>query len=175
MKKFSVYILMLPMFYFISVGQDKMEVTQPNPSVNIGAGLGIPYGTIGVNIDVPLDSYFCITGGIGTALIDVAYNLGGRYYLSDPSKHFRFRVSALYGVNAILLVIGSSGNDRTYNGLSLGVGGQWMWGESRSNGIDIDCIIIAVRGYNLDELKKQGYLFNEPSRIKLSIGYRHTL
>ena len=51
-----------------------------NNTGNLGIGLGIPYGIIGFGGEIYLSRNVSVCAGIGTALIDTAYNFGFRYY-----------------------------------------------------------------------------------------------
>jgi len=169
--------------------------------VTMGAGIGIPYGVIGSNIDVNVAPNFDLVAGFGTTVVaGMGYSFGAKYYFGDYEKTFRPRVSAYYGINSAVQIQnrGYSNNyyytskdgetrltssqqqwnlpateeGKSYSGISLGLGGQWMWGQSKSNGLDFDIMLIATTGLNVDELQAYGYDVDEPGRIKISIGYR---
>jgi opacity protein-like surface antigen len=175
MKSFLFCVILLSLLSFSIQAQEAVPTSQPFKENTIGAGIGIPYGVIGINADINIAPNLNLTGGIGYAIVGVGYNFGAKYFFSDVSKSFRPRVLAVYGTNAYLQVIGASSYDKAYTGLSLGVGGQWMWGKSRTNGVDFDIIFIATTGLDVNDLKNQGIIAEEPGKIKISIGYRHTL
>jgi hypothetical protein len=141
-----------------------------------GLGLGIPYGVLGCNVDREIAPNLHLTGGIGTTILaGVGYNAGLKYYLVPPGQSFRPRVSAYYGINSMVYVEGPWGYEESesYTGLTLGVGAQWMWGKTQSNGIDFDIMYIATSSWDLDELERYGIEVEEPGNIKISIGWRH--
>lgn len=141
--------------------------------VGVGIGFGIPYGILGVNVDFVVAPNLNLTAGLGTSTVDLGYSFGAKYFFSDVSHSFRPRILALYGTNAVLWDASGWDNDKSYTGLSLGAGAQWMWGESKSNGLDFDIIFIATTGLDVNDLKNQGIIVDEPGKIKFSIGYRH--
>jgi hypothetical protein len=49
-----------------------------------------------------------------------------------------------------------------------------MWGTSRKNGLDFDIIYIATTSFDIDELRDDGIVVEDPGKIKFSIGYRRT-
>ncbi|MCP3683715.1 MAG: hypothetical protein GY861_13610 [bacterium] len=145
---------------------------------SFGVGFGIPYGIVGGNFDVNLAPNLDLSMGLGTTIFaGMGYNFGLKYFLTPVDRTFRPRVSAYYGTNAMVAVetsgyYASTQEGESYKGLTLGFGSQWMWGKSKSNGLDLDIMFIATSGLNIDDLKKQGYDVNEPGKVKISIGYR---
>jgi len=141
---------------------------------SIGAGLGIPYGVLGSNIDISVSPNVSLSGGIGTTfLAGAGYSFGLKYFLKSANSRFRPRFSAYYGVNAIIAEgIGVASDATSYTGLSLGLGAQWMWGKNKTTGLDFDIIYIATSNYDLDQFRQKGYLVSEPSKIGLSLGFR---
>ncbi|MBC8479410.1 MAG: hypothetical protein H8D46_03005 [FCB group bacterium] len=142
-----------------------------------GFGLGIPYGVLGANMDYSIAQNLYLSAGIGSTVLDgVGYNIGAKYFFRPATETFRPRVSAFYGINSILELdysaVGGENETKTYTGLSIGVGAQWMWGPNKSQGLDIDIIYFATQGWDLKELENQGFQFDEPADIGISIGYR---
>ncbi|MBL7960393.1 hypothetical protein JNL27_09160 [bacterium] len=133
---------------------------------SFGLGLGIPYGILGINGEFAVWNNFSITGGVGTTILaGVGYNVGGKYYFRNVGNTWRPRISAYYGTNAVAVVIGgNSDDDRTFSGITFGIGQQWMWGKNKSHGIDLDILYIAS--------SKVFDRTDENGRVKFSIGYR---
>ena len=175
MQRFLLCISLLLLLSLAVQAQDTTSTPQTFTENSIGVGLGIPYGVLGVNVDINVVPNLNLTAGIGTAIVGLGYNVGAKYFFSGVRESFRPRILAVYGTNSVLQVINASSFDKGYTGLSLGVGGQWMWGENRTSGMDFDIIFIATTGLNVSDLKKQGIIVEEPGKIKISIGYRHTL
>ena len=142
-----------------------------------GVGFGIPYGILGSNVDYNVASNLDLSMGFGTTVLaGIGYNFGFKYHFAQPGVGFRPRVGAYYGVNAMVVKESPWGlidEGESFTGLTLTVGGQWMWGNKKSNGLDFDLALIASTGLDVDKLNMQGYDVSEPGRIKISVGYRH--
>lgn len=153
---------------------------------SFGIGMGIPYGIFGINIDLMMSDTLAVSGGIGhTIFAGMGYNFGVKYYLREIGNTWRPRLMAFYGTNSLIDVVGhysywKTYNDvsETYDGLTLGIGQQWTFGESKKHGLDLDLMWIVSRGGfddRVDELDHQGYDMNDigTGRIKISFGYRY--
>ena len=132
------------------------------PANSMGFGLGIPYGILGANVDLNVIPNLNITAGGG-----IGYSVGFKYFFRSIDYTCRPRASIYYGTNAVK-VTEYSGSDKEddidlYDGLSLGIGTQWMWGLRKSNGLDLDMIFIVMT--TLDEA--------DEFTAGISIGYRH--
>jgi len=161
----------------LSFGQE-FVMERPTPKKNsVGLGLGIPYGGVGVNLNVNLVSNLYFTAGVGTTVLaSAAYCVGVKYFFTPAPRSFRPRASAYYGITTIVEKQYPQGKteDDTYAGIVLGRGSQWMWGQSRSNGFDFDLLYIAQSNFDPDELRAEGFIpAREPGDFKISIGYRH--
>jgi len=151
---------------------------------SIGAGIGVPYGAIGVNTEVAIFKYFSLSAGFGSTIYaGSAYSVGGRAYFASTESKFRPRISAHYGTNAVISVSGIDGTNidynESFNGLSLGAGILGMFGESRRFGFDFDIIYLATRGdfdNQWDEIKNTYSHIEENTiatgKIKISMGLR---
>lgn len=173
MKRIILTLLLVTLF---SVSQAQDVTTEP-PAVkknSWGVGLGIPYGVLGANVDINVASNLNVSFGLGTTILaGVGYNFGFKYFLAPIENGFRPRVLAFYGINAVSVI----GDDTdTYTGFSVGAGFQWMWGASKSSGLDFDIIYLASTGYDIDELRARypGYTIEDFGKVKISIGYRHS-
>ena len=145
---------------------------------SFGVGFGIQYGGIGANVDVNIARNLNATAGLGTTVFAGAgYSLGLKYFLTPLNRTFRPRIAAYYGVNGIIvkqhIFIDKDDEGESYTGLSLGIGAQWMWGETKANGLDFDIMYLATIGWDLDELRDEGLRIDEPGKVKVSLGYRH--
>ena len=168
-------IIILLVFTLIKpvISQEADEETHEYSNNSWGIGFGIPYGILGANVDVNIFSDLNFSFGLGTTILaGIGYNFGLKYFLSAKENSFRPRLIAFYGINS-MSIIGDVAD--SYTGLSIGGGFQWMWGETKSNGLDLDIIYIATTGYDVDELqaKYPAYKIEELGKVKISIGYRH--
>ena len=150
---------------------------------SIGIGLGINYGGIlGINGEFNIGSNVSLTGGVGLLgqgeePIGEGYNLGLRYYLKDIGNTWRPRISACYGAIGSIEVWVIYGEDieEIHNGFVLSIGQQWMWGEKKRHGLDLDIMFIVTSSIydRINEIKDElGLELESPGRIKLSLGYR---
>ncbi len=168
-----IFMLSLPI---LSYGQEFIE-DRPNPKQNsFGAGLGIPYGGIGVNVNINLVSNLYFTAGMGTTVFaGVGYCAGARFFFTPAHQSFRPRASAFFGTTTIVEKEYPDGetDDESYPGIVLGIGSQWMWGKTKSNGLDFDLLYIAYNEYESEDLRAEGFIpAGESSDFKISIGYR---
>lgn len=144
---------------------------------SVGAGLGVPYGTFGLNAEFVVHNHLNLSAGLGsTVFAGAGYGLGAKGYFTPVGEKWRPRLSAHYGVNSIIL-LDHWDNGEKFAGFVLGLGIQGMFGKNRRHGFDFDIIYIASNGdfdERLAELKRIGYYgINEPGRIKVSLGYRY--
>lgn len=145
-------VIMISSLFLLA--QDSAAASKKKHS--FGLGFGIPYGGLGANIDFNVVKNLYFTGGfgyVGTA----GYNFGVKYFLAPIKNNFRPTISVYYGVNT--LEESRWKGLKSYHGVSLGIGAQWMWGN---NGLNFDIIIITY------SKRKVGI----ENRIKISIGYR---
>lgn len=165
MKKLTVLIVIVMLMattVFAGEGPSKSK------KKSWGIGFGIPYGILGVNSDYNIAPNFNLTLGFGSTIFaGMAYNGGLKYYLASKDNSFRPKISAYYGTNAMKEKAGYYMSEwKQYTGLTLGIGTQWMWGKSKSSGLDFDVMYIATSGLsNHDDYGK----------IKISLGFRHGL
>ncbi|MBN2709507.1 MAG: hypothetical protein JXR46_10730 [Calditrichaceae bacterium] len=172
MKRSIIFILILFLTSFAWPQETSSEVYETKKN-SFGFGLGIPYGVLGGNVDINMAPQLNVSIGIGSSIVaGIAYNAGLKYFLNTIEHSFRPRLSAYYGINAISSI---ADHEETYTGFSLGFGAQWMWGNTKSNGLDFDVIYIVSTGYDIDELRTEygsRYMIEEYGSVKFSIGYR---
>ncbi|WP_221796904.1 hypothetical protein [Oceanobacter mangrovi] len=145
----------------------------------IGIGAGIPYGGItGANISYQVADHVDALGALGLSLDGLAWEVGGRAYLSAAQeKHKDWRLTAVYGTNAVIETKVCSWWDceseyESFNGLTLGVG----WGTRAGyRGWNFDLLYIVTTGADdrADELRDEGYEVDKQSNgLALSFGYQ---
>lgn len=175
MKYISIVIMMILLSSSVMWAQGEPALSSEMKKNSYGLGLGVPYGVLGMNLDYNIAPNLNLSGGLGTTLFaGIGYNFGLKYFFAPIEKTFRTRVSAYYGVNSMILKQYGYKDDEgeSYTGLSLGIGGEWRWGETKSKGLDFDIIFIATSGIDYDELRDEGFSFEEAGKVKISIGYR---
>ncbi len=178
MKHISVIAMMVLLSSSVLWAQGEPISSSEMKKNSFGLGLGVPYGIFGANLDLNVAPNLNLSGGVGTTVFaGIGYNFGLKYFFTPIEQTFRPRISAYYGVNSMVLkeYIGWNKEDEgeSYTGISLGIGAQWMWGKTKSNGLDFDIIYLATSGIDVDELRDEGFDVEEPGKVKISIGYRH--
>ena len=99
----------------------------------LGVGLGVPYGGIGMNVEMQGSSQLAPTAGIGSMVLGgtgLGWNVGTRYYLkpSAGEKHRGSRITLLFGTNAFAKsdrsFLSLTSEYKTMTGITLGFGTQ---------------------------------------------------
>jgi hypothetical protein len=184
MKHVTIIAMMMILLSSVLWAQKDSVSSSKMKKNSIGLGFGIPYGILGVNLDINVATNLNLSGGVGTTILaGIGYNLGLKYFFIPIEQTFRPRVSAYYGTNTVSEVprIGtfgsfsvSSGKEtKSYSGLNLGIGAQLMWGETKSNGLDFDIIYLATTELDIEELRDEGFVIEDPGNVKIAIGYRY--
>jgi len=183
MKRITTIIMALTLaFTAVQAGQIDANRVETSKKT-YGVGFGIPYGVLGSNVDFTVARNLSLSMGFGTTILaGMGYSFGAKYFLAGEASSFRPKVSAFYGTNAIVTeesMYGITTEGQKYSGLTFGLGAQWMWGQSKKNGIDFDIMYIASSGaFSKDDVDWDGYGSydssegSDPGRIKISIGYR---
>lgn len=148
-----------------------------------GFGWGIPYATLGLNVDIKVTRDFYLTESVGSGFADTGYALGGRYYVRRMSENMRVRTSAIYGVYSGVKYnttdqqgnpVNKKGED--FASLALGFGIEWMSGDE---GFDFDVLYVdtaSVRS-RASELREAGYRVSRvgADNISIGVGYRRRI
>lgn len=134
--------------------------------ISAGIGLGLPYGILGFQLNVPVSHSFSAFTALGNAFV-VTWQLGAIY---RPISYFpRFRLLAMYGTNTIVST-GLFGLEyRGYQGFSAGLGFAPDIGRS---GWTFD--LLSILSSNVDQDKRydeDDFDKESPSDIKISLGY----
>jgi hypothetical protein len=149
-------------------------------SVDIGVGLGIPYGVLGGNVEVFVIDNLSLHASLGTTVIAGAgYGAGVQYYFGKEGS-WSPNISLHYGTYG---VIGASDDDKSskndiedeqFEGLVIGGGVRKMWGQ---HGLSIGghYALDSDLEDRQDELEDEGYEFEDSgfgaSKFKISVGY----
>jgi len=152
---------------------------------SVGVGIGIPYGVFGINgeYNIPEVDNLAISVGIGSTIFaGTGFNAGAKYYFRDIGNTWRPRAMIFYGTNSLIVIETDSYYAEDdyeawkYEGLTLGAGQQWTFGESKSHAMDLDVMYILTQGDFDDQkeaLEYAGYDVGNAGKIKISIGYRY--
>jgi len=131
---------------------------------SVGAGFGVPYGTLGVNFEINLLPYLSLAGGLGTTVYaGVGWSAGARGYFRKPGPMWRPRVSAFYGINSVYSEGRGNPNNKRYPGVTFGIGQMIvLW---KRHGFDLDIMYVAYS--EMDNEYPEDY-----SKFKINLGYR---
>ena len=149
---------------------------------SLGVGYGLCYAGLGFNGDFNLTDDVVVSGSIGTFGYVGGWELGAKYLFLEFDSSFRPKVSAWYGVNAMIVArpdatTGLPKLTEAHRGFCAGVGGEWMLSRSKRHGLDADLLYIlsTTQTKRIKELELQGYgEFSKGSRLLFSFGYRYT-
>lgn len=147
---------------------------------NIGFGIGIDYGGVGVRASVLSFERVDVFAGLGYNLVGLGWNAGLAYRFDNDENRVVPYANAMYGYNAVIVVEttgGFGGNtvfEETYYGPSVG-GGIELHMNKRKNYFNFE-LLYPIRDpqydKDLDMLKASGVQFEfEPLPISISIGY----
>lgn len=167
----------------------------PAPYGSVGVGLGVLYGFFGINADVhPIQIRWwdgiTLTASVGqTNVGQFAFSGGIRYFVLPRDYGWRPRITITYGINATtdynIAIITDTDTinfreKKTHHGLNIGVGLQYMFGDDRRHGLDVDLVVLAYSSVNkhIDDLEKDPNLApyigkeDKPFPLVVSFGYR---
>lgn len=148
------------------VNRDYIKFIEADPFGSIGsvgAGFGIPYGALGVNLEINVIPYLSLSGGFGTTVYaGVGWSAGARGYFIKPGHLWRPRISAFYGTNKIYSEGRGNPNNKSYPGFTAGIGQIVLF---KRHGFDLDLMYII--NSQIDNEHNEDY-----SKIKISVGYR---
>lgn len=129
----------------------------------VGAGFGVPYGILGVGLEINALPYLSLNGGLGTTIFSgVGWNVGARGYFRKPGPVWRPRISAFYGINGIYAEDFGHPANASYTGVTVGVGQLFLW---QQHGFDLDLMYI-INSELYDAIP------GDYVRIKINVGYR---
>lgn len=178
--KTSILLALALLLAAPGLAQNALESLAPSPgrSGSLGLGYGIPYGgKLGVNADVYFFDAAALTAGIGSYGYTAGYAVGAKYFHGSPQKFWRPQALLVYGINRVLVVQDSVAGDthEPFSGFTLGLGSQFMFGQARRHGFDVDLLYVVSSGIyrRLEDLEQQGYSVPSVGRFSFSVGYRY--
>ena len=178
MKKYFLFLTFL--FYCgIIYGQQTTSVEQYDSQINLGGGIGIDYGGLGVKLNCLPEKYLVLFVGVGYNLVNAGYNAGISYRFM-PSKKTCLYYTLMYGYNAVFKVENYSAFDRVFYGPSTGLGIEIHSKNNRPNFINIELLVpIRLQEYHnyLHDLKNSPFIKikSEPWPVSLSLGMHFKL
>jgi hypothetical protein len=155
----------------------KIKRTQTEESVstpfNAGVGIGLSYGGLGGRLSYFPQKNVGLFGAVGFNFHKAGYNVGliGRIL---PDKKVCPHVMAMYGYNAVFVVVGADEFNRTFYGPTIGGGMELRMGRN-GNYMNFE-LLIPIRSAECREY--QDFLLNNPTiemsellPVAISVGY----
>lgn len=171
-------LILLPLTLFAAEDERIFGSAVTHKRGSLGVGYGLPYGGLGFSGDFYLNDDIGITGSLGTYGTVTGYGMGMKYMLGSFQNTFRPKLTAMYGVNGMIFINRDEPlNDivEAFSGLTAAVGAQWMFGDDKRHGFDVDILYVITSGMykRIEEYEEQGYIFTKAPRTKFSFGYRY--
>lgn len=139
MKRFFYAVVITISIVLPTKAQDVVAADE-GVSGNIGAGVGLEYGGLGIRVSGPVTKHFSLLGGVGYNFLDIGVT-GGVSYEPFLKGNLRPEIIALVGANAVITDHGDLHPrfSRTYYGPSVGAGVHYYLGAN-DNFINIKAI-----------------------------------
>jgi hypothetical protein len=143
----------------------------------LGIGVGLDYGGVGGRLTfIPGNDEKTSVGifvATGFALNGVGFNAGLNVRIGE--QRLVPTISAMYGYNGIIKVIGAPQYDKTYYGPSIAFGFENKTRNSDDNHIHVELVIPFRSAAFQNDIKAlqntSGIEINDPSPVLISIGY----
>ncbi|HEY0743417.1 MAG TPA: hypothetical protein VGD40_18240 [Chryseosolibacter sp.] len=98
---------------------------------NVGLGIGLDYGVIGAKVaGYPIER-LGLFAGAGYNLLGVGYNFGAIGKIL-PRKRVCPYVTGMYGINAVIVVVGADEYNESYTGPTFGGGIELRVGQNQN-------------------------------------------
>ena len=137
---------------------------------DIGFGLGIDYGGIGIRGTILPIQHLGLFAAVGYNLNSIGFNAGGQWHF--PKNRHDFFLTGMYGYNAVIVMTGDINDKATYYGFSAGAGYQLKM-KNNFNFWNFE-LLYPLRNSNfekdLDALETIGADLKKPLPVAFSIG-----
>jgi len=123
--------------------------------VSLGAGMGMDFGGLGVNLLVYPQRNIGLFGGIGYAFAGTGYNIGAkiRFVSENTRSKAAFYGLAMYGYNAAIAVSNATEYNKLFYGPTLGFGFDYKSHPSK-RGYWTFAILLPIRSTEVDDYIK---------------------
>lgn len=163
----------------IKLGGPESLATNGFDKVSLGAGLGMDFGGLGVNLLVYPQRNIGLFGGIGYAFAGTGYNIGAkiRFVSENTRSKATFYGLAMYGYNAAIAVTNATEFNKLFYGPTLGFGFDYKSHPSKKSYWTF-AILLPIRSTAVDDyindLKDHHSIEfkNELMPIGITMGYR---
>ncbi len=159
MKKLLLAFIAVFLLAGLSSAEEPLKNTQER--FRLGLGVGIPYGGVGVNLELLPEDIIALTAGAGVGVDGPGWAAGLRLYPLKKAGKFSPRMSVYYGTVAVLK---DSNGYNMDTGAAYGAGFDYKLSNNFIRGIDFELLYV-------DYETPEGYVEEDGGDIKLSIGY----
>ena len=148
-------------------------------TLTLGFGLGMDMGGVGATVSISPHKNICLIGGAGVQLNGLCWNAGMkiRTIAMQKGEDVLPYFIALYGVNTVYSVIGNPSLNKTFNGLSAGIGVDIMANAKNHNYWSF-AVIYPIRSKETVAYRTtlvasgNDWFYNKPLPITISVSYR---
>lgn len=126
-KSILLFLFLLLCQSSISFAQNHDQEKVQSP-VYLGIGLGLDYGGFGLKFEYQPIKYLGLIGSLGFNLQGLGINVGASFY-PLPDKKFQPLATLLYGYNAAIINNDMSEYNKTYYGITPGIGAALKTGK----------------------------------------------
>lgn len=143
----------------------------------LGAGVGLPYGGLGLKFSINPANQLTIFGGLGYNFVDVGFNAGIVKSFKSESRT-QFYLTGMFGTNAAILIEGASELNESYFGPTFGAGLKFNSFKRKGNYWDLAILVpITSSKFNddLDAIKGIGIDIRESWPVLITAGYNFML
>lgn len=175
MKKFLALLCLVTLSCtLLGQARELHEYVEDDPRQNIGIGVGLDYGGIGMRYTFMATPQLGLFGSLGYILVGPGFNVGLNYkFLTD--KRVMPVIGAMYGYNAAIKVEGASEFNEIYYGPSISLGVEVRARKNESNFWNFELVVPFRSGKYQDDMdalqNNSSIVISEPLPIAFSIGY----
>ena len=179
MKTLNIFFLISFMSFQISIAQEADSTENHQTYNNIGIGVGMTYGGIGGHIVINLTETIGLFGALGYNLESLGFNVGPMLNFPSKSKT-QFYLTAMYGYNGVIVVSGANEYNKTYYGVTAGIGLKLKSSRNTGNYWDFG-LLVPFRSSSFrddwDDIKNNSAIEvqSEPWPINICVGYNFRL
>ena len=174
----KIILLFCAIIFFsfkISLAQDTASYSTNDAKLNLGLGIGIDYGGIGIRLSALAASHVSLFIAAGYNLNGLGYNFGAAYRFT-PFYQTCFYYTMMYGYNAVIIIKDTSQYNKTFYGISPGFGVELHSRKRHGNFLNLELLIPLrtqeYRDYIIDLQNNSNIIFKSKSLpFTISMGF----
>ena len=145
-----------------------------NSGYNLGLGVGLDKGVIGIQFQIKPVAPLVIFGYLGTALSGPGF--GGGFKLRVPNIRFAPYILAMYGTNSSIYIKDLDRYNKVFKGPTYGIGLEIHRKRNLHNFFDI-AVLLPIRPPEYDQMLQnvrkdpRVETYGEPGLVTLSFSY----